>query len=374
MDAPTPTPKPEPANQPAPSTSASIPATPTTNPTQTLTPTPPTTPSPAPRPTLPEQDAQLYLHPQTLARLGTLELRAKMIVEGVMSGQHRSPYHGFSVEFAQHRPYTAGDDIRHLDWKVFGRTNKLHLKQYQQETNLDLAVLVDASGSMRYGSRLFSEASGTGAPTNPRGNVMWSKYDHATAVAAACSYMALRQGDRVGLTVFADSVLAQVKRSSATRQWRQIVGAMATHPVERETDLARVIDQVLGNLTNRCLVVLISDLYIDPETYRTALARIRHRRHDLIVFQVIDPAEREFDLTEIAPFDGLEGEPRLRVDPRAIRQAYQQVYREHAAKIEKTTRSMGFDFSVVDTHSWLGPPMAAFMARRASLMKRLKIG
>ena len=293
MDAPTPTPKPQPANQPAPSTSASIPATPTTTPNQTLTPTN--------RPILPEQDAQLYLHPQTLARLGTLELRAKMIVEGVMSGQHRSPYHGFSVEFAQPRPYTAGDDIRHLDWKVFGRTNKLHLKQYQQETNLDLAVLVDASGSMRYGSRLFSEASGTGAPTNPRGNVMWSKYDHATAVAAACSYMALRQGDRVGLTVFADSVLAQVKRSSATRQWRQIVGAMATHPVERETDLGRVIDQVLGNLTNRCLVVLISDLYIDPETYRTALARIRHRRHDLIVFQVIDPAEREFDLTEIAP-------------------------------------------------------------------------
>src|SRR6185295_11559775 len=127
----------------------------------------------------------------TLARLGTLELRAKMIVEGVMSGMHRSPYQGFSVEFAQHRPYVPGDDIRHLDWKVFGRSDKLHLKQYQQETNLDLVVLVDASGSMAYGSRTFADASGISREVGPGGRTNWAKFDHATALGAAMSYMAL---------------------------------------------------------------------------------------------------------------------------------------------------------------------------------------
>ena len=128
---------------------------------------------------LPEADASLYLHPQTLARLSTFELRAKMIIEGVMSGMHRSPYHGFSVEFAQHRPYVAGDDIRHLDWKVYARSDKLHLKQYQQETSLDLVVLVDASGSMRFGSRTFEDASGAGHTLSPYGQSNWSKFDHA---------------------------------------------------------------------------------------------------------------------------------------------------------------------------------------------------
>ncbi|MBY0307317.1 MAG: DUF58 domain-containing protein, partial [Phycisphaerales bacterium] len=149
-------------------------------------------------------DAQLYLHPQTLARLGSLELRAKAIVEGVMSGAHKSPYQGSSVEFAQHRPYAQGDDIRRLDWKVYGRTDKLQIKQYRQETNLDLVLLVDSSGSMRYGSRTFSDASGEGAKAALDGRTNWSKFDHATAVAAAMASIALKQGDRVGLVVYAD--------------------------------------------------------------------------------------------------------------------------------------------------------------------------
>lgn len=323
---------------------------------------------------VPEADAQLYLHPQTLARLGTLELRAKMIVEGVMSGAHRSPYQGFSVEFAQHRPYVAGDDLRYLDWKVYGRTDKLHLKQFQQETNLDLMVLVDSSGSMSFGSRTFADASGVGKSRNPRGGVTWTKFDHATAVAAALSYMALRQGDRAGVAVFADEVRSLVKRSSAQGQWRQIVGALSTHPVERPTNIGRVVDQVLGKLTNRCLIALVSDLFIDPEEFRTALARVRHRRHDMLVFQVMDRAESEFDLSESAPFEGLEGEPRLRVNPRAIRKAYLDAVNEHREAIQKITRSFGFDYQFVSTHDWLGPPMAAFMARRNAGIKRGKSG
>lgn len=323
---------------------------------------------------LPQVDAQLYLHPQTLARLGTLELRAKMIVEGVMSGAHKSPFQGYSVEFAQHRPYVAGDDIRHLDWKVFGRSDKLHLKQYQQETNLDLIVMVDCSGSMNFGSRSFEDASGVGRTTSTDGRAYWSKFDHATAVAAAVSYMALSQGDRVGLMTYADDLRALVKRSSAMSTWRQIVGALSVQPVDKPTQIGRAVDRALSTLTNRCLIALISDLYLDPEEYRSALARIRHRRHDVIVLQVIDDRERDFDLKEVAPFIGLEGEPQIKVDPRAVRDTYRQVFAEHLHAIERISRSFGFDYQLITTHDWLGPPMAAFMARRNAQIKRSKFG
>ncbi len=335
-------------------------------------------PSAAPHAPLPEADASLYLHPQTLARLSSFELRAKMIVEGVMSGQHRSPYHGFSVEFAQHRPYVPGDDIRHLDWKVYARSDKLHLKQYQQETSLDLVLLVDASGSMRYGSRTFEDASGAGHTMSPDGRANWSKFDHATAIAAALAYITLHQGDRAGLVVFSDQVQSMVKRSSSQGTWRQVVGALAAHyqtqPTNAPTDIGRVIDQTLAKLTNRCLLVLISDLFTDPEEIRAAMARAKHRRHDMIAFQILDREEKEFDFQDAAPFEGLEGESRLRIDPRAIRAGYLDALNRHLDKVQKIARGFGFDYQLVSTHDWLGPPLAAFVARRNAQIKRSKYG
>jgi uncharacterized protein (DUF58 family) len=319
-------------------------------------------------------DATLYLHPQTLARLGTFDLRAKMIVEGVMSGMHRSPYKGFSVEFAQHRPYVAGDDIRHLDWKVFGRSNKLYLKQYEQETSLDLVLLVDCSGSMNYGSRSFEEASGVGRATSPSGSTTWTKYDHATATAAAFAYMALRQGDRVGLGIYADSLVDAADRSSAQGTWRRIISILAHHPVGRPSDLGHVIDQTLGKLNNRCLIVLVSDFFEDPARIRTALARIKHRAHDVIICQTVDRRERTFDFTEQAPFEGLEGEGRIRLDPRAVREEYLKIFNAHLERVQKIARGFGFDYLLVDTHDWLGPPIAAFVAKRNALLKRSKSG
>ena len=322
----------------------------------------------------PEQDASLYLHPQTLARLKTFELRAKMIVDGVMSGQHRSPHHGFSVEFSQHRAYVPGDDIRHLDWKVYARSDKLQLKQYQQETNLDLVVLVDASGSMNYGSRSFAEASGVGLAQSLDGRAYWSKFDHATALAAALSYITLKQGDRAGLVVFADQIKAMVARSSSMNTWRQIVGALSTHPVEAPTDLARTLDQVTAKISNRCLIALLSDMYEEPAAIKAALARIKHRGHDLIVFQVIDHRERTFAFDDATKFEGLEGEGVLRVQPRAIRNAYHELFEDHLKTVGRITQGFGFDYKCIETHDWLGPPLAAFIARRNARIKRSKYG
>ncbi len=334
----------------------------------------PAVPVRADRARLPEADASLYLHPQTLARLGSFELRAKMIVEGVMSGQHRSPYKGFSVEFAQHRPYVKGDDLRHLDWKVFGRSDKLYLKQYEQETNLDLVLLVDCSGSMNYGSRSYEDASGAGRKTAVDGRTNWTKYDHATATAAAFAYMALRQGDRVGLGLFADALVDALDRTNAMTQWRRIVGVLSNHPVDKPTDFGHVIDQTLGKLNSRCLIVIVSDFFEDPARVRTALARVRHKRHDLIMVQVVDRLEQTFDFENTAPLLGLEGEGLVKVDPRAIRAAYLEVFNDHCEQVAKTARAFGFDYLQVCTHDWLGPAIGAFVAKRNALLKRSKSG
>ncbi len=322
----------------------------------------------------PEADASIYLHPQTLARLGSFELRAKMIVEGLSSGLHRSPHQGLSVEFAQHRPYVPGDDLRHLDWKVFGRTDKLQLKQHQQETNFDLIIMVDASGSMSYGSRSFEDASGEGHTQSYDGRTVWSKFDHATAIAAALAYITLRQGDRVGLAVYSDEIRALVRRSSSQGTWRQIVGALSVHPAEvanrnKTTDLARSVDQVMGKVVNRCIIAVCSDFFVDIDTLRESLARLRHARHDVLLFQILDRDEEEFNFADTAPFEGLEGELPVRIDPRALRSAYLESFNAHNTAIEKLARSLGFDYQKVSTHGWLGPTLASFVAKRNAVMK-----
>ena len=320
------------------------------------------------------RDASLYLHPQTLARLGSFELRAKMIVEGVMSGMHRSPYQGFSVEFAQHRPYAPGDDIRRLDWKVYARTDKLQIKQYQQETNLDLVLMVDNSGSMDSESIAFAKASGQGSATWSHGRERWTKFDHATAMAAAMGYITLQQGDRVGLVTFADAITGLVDRSGQRSAWRPIVETLSAQTLDKPTDYARVIDQVLAKINNRCLFVLISDFFEDADRIRSALARLRHRGHDAIVFQVLDPVEQSFTFDEPTVFEGLEGEARLRINPRAIRDGYLEVLQEHMDAIERATLSFGFDYQLVTSGSWLGPTLAQFVAQRNAKIKKGKMG
>lgn len=312
-----------------------------------------------------------------------------MIVEGLSSGQHRSPYQGFSVEFAQHRQYAPGDDIRHLDWKVFARSDKLQIKQYQQETNLDLIVLVDCSGSMSYGSRSFSDASGAGTAKSPDGRAHWSKFDHATALAAALSYITLRQGDRVGLEMFDDQIRLMLRRSSSQGTWRQIVSALASHPAHRthaptpapgeaiptsrSSDLRRAIDQTFGQITNRCILAIVSDFFMDLDMVRDALARTRHAQADVMAFQIMDRAELEFTLPDAAGgvlFEGLEGESALKIDPRAIRAAYLEAVEAHNSKLRGMLRGMGYDYTLVNTHDFLGPALASFVSRRNAQIKR----
>lgn len=322
--------------------------------------------------TTPTIRAEQYLAPETLAQLAPFELRAKMIVEGVMSGMHRSPYQGMAVEFAQYRQYSPGDDIKHLDWKVWARSDKHYIKQYQQETNLDVVIMVDASASMNYGTLEVKKGWGqTAASIKKRG---WTKFDHSTAAAVAMAYLCLQQQDRVGLVVFADGIKQMVKRSSSKGQWRRLVNCLKGEPVEENTDLARVTDQVLSKVTNRCLFVILSDLFDDPESIRKSLARFRHRRHDVVLLQTLDRQEMRFDFSQPAPFLGLEGEGKLRIDPRALRQAYLESLDKHIKTVVRIARSFGFDYERLDTHESVGPALSHLLAQRNAYIKRSKMG
>jgi len=316
--------------------------------------------------------AENYLAPETLAQLMPFELRAKMIVEGVMSGMHRSPYQGMAVEFAEHRQYSPGDDLKHLDWKVFGRSDKLYVKRYQQETNLDVILMIDASASMRFGSLQVKTKWGGTEASKSAGR--WTKFDSATAIAVALAHVCLHQQDRVGVVIFADEIRAMVKRSSAPGQWRRVVNTLNAHTVDARTDLAKVTDQVLGKLTNRALFIIISDFFDAPESIRTSLARFRHRRHDVVLMQVLDRQELRFDFNQAAPFDGLEGEGRVPVDPRAIRKAYLEALSQHIENVGKIARQFGFDHIHLDSHDSVGPPLSYLLARRSAVLKRSKVG
>ncbi len=336
-----------------------------------------------------------YLDPKTLAAVGNIDLRARMIVEGLMTGMHRSPMQGFSVEFAQHRQYTPGDDTRFLDWKVFGKTDKLYLKQYLKETNLDLAILVDVSGSMAYGSepavkgRAAKSQAKDAPPAQPKGS-SWRKFDHAAATAAAMAFIALQQQDRVSLTTFSASSKRATRLSNNRGHWRDIVNvltaaeldvddtntampagqALSAEGRDGRTDLLRLFDEVNARLHHRSLICVISDLFDDPEHLSSGLARLAYRRHDVILMQVMDDAELTFPFRTASDFIGLEAEGRLPLDPASLRKAYLDVMNSHLRAVEKAARKHRFDHVLLNSSDPLGPALSHFLARREAMISR----
>jgi uncharacterized protein (DUF58 family) len=317
-------------------------------------------------------DGSAYLDPAVLAQLTPFELRAKMLAEGVMSGPHRSPYRGSAVEFAESRPYVHGDDVRHVDWKVFARTEKLYVKQHHTETNLDVMLLVDASSSMRFGSPLEAPGAIHGSSTASPGP--WMKYDHATAVAAAMVYVCLHRRDRAGLAVFTDRLISTIDCSNHPDQWRKIVHVLGGTPPAAATDMRRATDELLALITRRSLIVIVSDFFEDAEHISKALAHLRHQNHDVILIQTLDRREMTFGFERTAVLEGLENEGRWRVDPRALREEYLAALRAHVEAIERAAQALGFDYLRADTHEAIGPPLAFMLARRSAALKGSSVG
>ena len=312
--------------------------------------------------------AEEYLAPETLAQLIPFELRARAIAEGAMHGMHRSPRQGSAVEFSAHRLYASGDSVRHLDWKVFGRTDRLYVKQYRQETNLEIGVLVDSSASMRFGT--LAVKSGWGGTDASRRMARWTKWDHATACAAAIAYLCLSQRDRVGASVFAKGIRANTRRSASQSQWRSIVQLLSLEPVDGTADLVRSINQLLAKGGERLLLCILSDFLMPEGEVREALGRIKHAGHDAILLAIPDHSELHMDLEDPRPFLGLEGEGVLEADPLEIRAAYLEEMRLHLETLERTCVQLGFDLQVLDSQDSVGTALAALLARREHFNRR----
>jgi uncharacterized protein (DUF58 family) len=302
-------------------------------------------------------DYRRYLDPRTLAKIGSLDLRARLVVEGLMTGMHRSPYQGISVEFAQHRPYAAGDDTRHVDWKVFGKTDKIYLKQYLEETNLHLICVVDASESMGYGS-----------VTAPTGEV-WTKYDHATAIAAALAYMAIQQQDSVGLAIFDQALARYFKPSNAPAQWKMVVNELQLVPKWNKTNTGKILDQLAEKLHHRSLIVLLSDFFDDIENLKKGLRHLRYKKHEVMAFQILDPTELEFPFEDTTLFKGLEELGEMLTEPRALREGYLEQLNNHTADLQRLCRGMHIDFTRMNSGEPLDTALSGFLATRAASIK-----
>src|SRR4029077_5538780 len=254
-------------------------------------------------------DYRKYLKPRTLARIGSLDLRARLVVEGLMTGMHRSPYQGISVELAQHRQYVPGDDTRHVDWKVYGRSDRIYLKQYQEETNLQAVLVVGASESMVFGSI-------------SAGSDRWTKYDHATAIAASLAYMAIQQQDSVGLAIFDQSRGQYFKPSNSPGQWKVVVNELQQVPRWNKTNTGKILDQIAEKLNHRSVIVLVSDFFDDLESIQQGLRHLRYKKHEIMAFHILDPTEIEFPFEDVTLFKGLEEAGELLTEPRALREGY----------------------------------------------------
>src|SRR5581483_6354711 len=251
-----------------------------------------------------------------------------------------------------HRPYVAGDDTRHVDWKVFGKTDKIYLKQYLEETNLHLICLVDASESMGFGT--------VAAPGQPA--AAWSKYDHATAIAASLSYMAIQQQDSVGLAIF-DQVLSRYfKPSNSPGQWKIVVNELQQVPRWNKTNTGKILDQIAEKLNHRSLIVILSDFFDDLDSIQQGLRHLRYKKHEIMAFQILDPAEIDFPFEDVTLFKGLEESGELLTEPRSLREGYIEQLTMFTEDLKKTCRGMHIDFQRFSSGESLDVSLSQFLA------------
>jgi uncharacterized protein (DUF58 family) len=293
------------------------------------------------------------LDPHTLARIHGLELRARRIVEGYVAGLHRSPYQGFSNEFAEHREYAPGDDLRYVDWKVFGKTDKVYLKQFEEETNLICYLLLDTSESMQY--------QGPGAPM--------TKLAYAQCAAASLAYLVLRQRDSVGLVTFDQEVQQLVRPSSNASQLKQLVHVMESTTGARKTRTGPIFHDLAERFSRRGIVVILSDLFDDVDAMLAGLKHFRHRRHDVIILHILDPAEIDFPFQNVTMFKGLEALGEVVTEPRSLRAAYQEELQSYLKRIRTGCRAQQVDYLTVRSDEPLDAVLTAFLSARKKRVK-----
>ena len=292
------------------------------------------------------------LLPEVVRRLGGLEIRARHIVEGLMSGLHRSPYYGQSLEFRQHRQYTRGDDLRHIDWKVWAKQDRFYVKQYEEDTNLRATLLVDISASMNYGR---------GAMT---------KYEYATTAAAAMALLLLRQQDAVGCLTFAEEVRQAVPLRTGRAHLASILRSLESVQPGEKTSLEAMFQAAVQRYPQRGMMIVVSDLLADVDETLAGLQVLRQRGHDVLLFHIMDDDELDFPFAGPARFEGMESDERLRCNPRALREGYLRSLGQFLAAVRRGSAVNGVEYALVRSSDPFDAALLTLLSRRMNSLRR----
>ncbi len=290
-----------------------------------------------------------FVDPKILSRIGNLELMARNVVEGFINGLHRAPFFGASIDFAEHRGYVAGDDIRRVDWRLYARTDRYYVKQYEADTNTNLTVLFDVSKSMSFGSR--------GIP----------KLEYGSFVAACLGYLAQRQRDRVGIITFDADIVAHVPPSA--KHFNVMLQTLDRAKAERQGRLVEPLTKMAEHLKRRGILVLISDFYEEPEIILEAIKPLKFLGNDLIVFHVLDPAEIDFDYDDASSFEDLESGEQIPVVPQSLAAEYRGLIRAHIEALTTQFSEHRIDYTLLNTSEPLDRALFSYLSSRERLMR-----
>lgn len=291
-----------------------------------------------------------YLSPETVARLGSMELRARLVVEGFITGLHRSPFHGFSAEFSEHRQYRHGDELKHIDWKIYGRSDRYYVKQYEDETNLRATICVDMSASMNYTS------GGT-----------ITKFEYATFLAAALSYLVLQQRDAAGLALYNTDVQTFLPPRSKQSYVRELIRALESAMPSNGTGTSVALHHVAEKLGRRGLVVVISDCFDQPDSILDALRHFRHNQHEVLLFQVLDPREVDFAMGSAAVFRDMESGQELTTHPQQLQRSYQVAMETFCRHLKQGCHAQNIDYVRMITDQPFDAALREYLVKRQSI-------
>jgi uncharacterized protein (DUF58 family) len=290
-----------------------------------------------------------FSDPEVLARIAGLALRARQVVEGTISGLHRSPFHGFNVEFAEYREYSPGDDLRRLDWRVLGRTDRFYVKQYEEESNLRATLVLDASASMRYGSRALT------------------KFEYAATAAASLATLLVEQQDPVGLALFDRDARETLPPAATQAQLARIIGLLEQARPDRQTELGSVLATLADQSRKRGLTIILSDLLTDLDAFYDGLRRLEYRGHEILVMHVLDPDELELPFNDLLMFRDIEGNEELLAEPWAFRNAYQAAMRQFLDEVRAGCGKRGIDYLLLRTDQPLADVLSHYLHARERL-------
>ncbi len=292
-------------------------------------------------------DTLQYLHPDVVAKLGSMELRARLVVEGFITGLHKSPFHGFSAEFSEHRQYRPGDDIKRIDWKIFGRTDRYYVKQYEDETNLRCMIALDQSASMGYASD---------------GHI--TKFQYASYLAAALAYLVLQQRDAAGIATYSTDIESYLPPRSKRSYVRELIRTVDEATPHDKTGTAQALHRLAERLTRRGLVIIISDLFDDPASIMQALRHFRHNKHDVLVMHILDPRELDFDFRSSAVFKDMETGEEITTQPLQLKHSYRTAVEEFCTTIKRGCHAQNIDYVRITTDRPFDAALREYLVKR----------